>query len=435
MKQEHTKVFGIGLSKTGTSSLAYALELLEYKVKDCLGVEEYRKGDITSIDETVLANHNALTDTPIPSFYRELDAQYPDSKFILTVRNIDGWLKSCKKQFNQKSAAKQSEAHNQLFTDLYGTDIFEENKFKQGYLDFVDGVMTYFKDRPNDLLVLNITDGEGWEKLCPFLNKPVPAQPFPKSNVTQIRWLNIHQLAQSIRNCSLPINQLSEDLSIRHDTNANKLKSALFSLLGIKVSDRINKSTMRIQKHIEHELHNLAPEIPCVTKHNHDVPFTSRSSWNHFWLISCSEGPQLTHDGAVGHSINIALIEDRRPYLGIIYIPAIDSIYYAAINKGAYKRYGNTEPAKISVDPDFPLLSSQTTSSEDNIGGIICQQLESMAPLHLSISDSHEWQTAAAQAILKTLDISMIDENSKLELKYNKENWNNAPIIIKPVQN
>ena len=43
----------------------------------------------------------------------------------------------------------------------------------------------YFKDRPNDLLVMNICNGEGWEKLCPFLNKPVPDAPFPKENVTE----------------------------------------------------------------------------------------------------------------------------------------------------------------------------------------------------------------------------------------------------------
>ena len=111
------KVFGIGLSKTGTTSLARALEILGYNVKDCLGITKYSKGDISSINETALDTYDALTDTPIPNFYRELDKKYPNSKFILTVRDMDGWLNSCRKQFNQKLAEKRSDAANQLFLE------------------------------------------------------------------------------------------------------------------------------------------------------------------------------------------------------------------------------------------------------------------------------------------------------------------------------
>ena len=117
------KIFGIGLSKTGTTILANALTILGYKVKDCLGVTSYAKGDLSSIDMHIFSTYDAFTDTPIPSFYRELDAQFPNSKFILTVRDMDGWKASCKKQFNQRHAATQSTAHKQLFIDLYGTDV------------------------------------------------------------------------------------------------------------------------------------------------------------------------------------------------------------------------------------------------------------------------------------------------------------------------
>ena len=112
------KIFGLGLSKTGTTSLAHALDILGYKVRDCLGITIYRKGQISSIDRTALKNYDALTDTPIPSFYRELDIEFPNSKFILTVRELDAWLNSCKKQFNQKLADKQTEAQNQLGMEL-----------------------------------------------------------------------------------------------------------------------------------------------------------------------------------------------------------------------------------------------------------------------------------------------------------------------------
>ncbi len=188
------KIFGIGLSKTGTTSLAHALEILGYKTRDYPGLEHYSAGDLTSIDAGMLEAHDALTDTPIPSFYRELDARYPGAKFILTVRDAEGWLKSCKKQFTEKLAAKQNEAHNQLFMALYGCTVFDEQKFLAGYEKFVSGVLEYFKNRPQDLLVINVVAGEGWEKLCPFLGKPVPEIPFPKANVTQITWMNIDDI-------------------------------------------------------------------------------------------------------------------------------------------------------------------------------------------------------------------------------------------------
>jgi len=127
------KVFGIGLSKTGTTSLARALEILDYKVKDCIGVKHYAKGDISSIDLSIIDNNNAFTDTPIPSFYKELDEKYSESKFILTIRDKEAWLKSCRKQFNQKQAEKQTEAHNQLFFDIYNSTVFDEKKFLNGY--------------------------------------------------------------------------------------------------------------------------------------------------------------------------------------------------------------------------------------------------------------------------------------------------------------
>jgi len=114
------KIFGIGLSKTGTSSLAQALAILGFRTKDYPGVAQYIPGDLSTLDPAMLDGHDALTDTPIPSLYPALDARYPGAKFILTVRSMDGWLKSCKKQFTEKHAANLNAGHHQLFTDLYG---------------------------------------------------------------------------------------------------------------------------------------------------------------------------------------------------------------------------------------------------------------------------------------------------------------------------
>ncbi len=433
------KVFGIGLSKTGTSSLAHALKLLDYNIKDCPGVTTYAKGDIASIDQNILANHDALTDTPIPSLYQELDKKYPGSKFILTIREMNGWLKSCKKQFNQKSADKQSDAQNNLFLDLYGTTVFDEDKFKQSYLDFVERVKIYFKDRPNDLLIIDVIKGEGWEKLCPFLDKPLPHIPFPKTNVSQIRWINIHQLAQKVRNATLQMQKLSKDLDINETAPTKNIKKAIFSFIGLNTIDQINRAAHKTQKLIEKELSQLNADISIISDISHDTPLTTRQSWNHFWLLSTTEGNSQLENGSIGYTINLALIEDGLPYLGITYSPAHDTLYYAALDKGVYKVQGNESPCKIeSPHKDFASSSAKSTentvkttlNSSQGISYTLCQSIDNPSLSLFSIESSKEWQTAAGHAILKTLELTLIDTTNNTELKYNKESWLNSATTL-----
>ena len=73
---------------------------------------------------------------------------------------MDGWLKSCKKQFTERIVARQNEATARVHTDLYGCFAFDPDKYARGYTRYVNGVLDYFKDRPQDLLVVDICGGE-----------------------------------------------------------------------------------------------------------------------------------------------------------------------------------------------------------------------------------------------------------------------------------
>ncbi len=55
-------------------------------------------------------------------------------------------------------------------------------------------VCTWFKDRPADMLVLNVCKGDGWDKLCQFLNLPVPSKEFPKTNASNEAWKTLQEL-------------------------------------------------------------------------------------------------------------------------------------------------------------------------------------------------------------------------------------------------
>lgn len=162
------KIFGIGLSRTGTKSLSAALRELGYKVKHYPPTQYFYE---------IIDEFEALTDIPIAVNYKALDRKYPHSKFILTIRDLPSWLKSCEKHVLNTSLSKKWQID--LRIKCYGTKIWDINKYRSTYYNHLKDVTEYFKERDKDFLVLNIIDGEGYEKLCAFLGKPVIYKKFP----------------------------------------------------------------------------------------------------------------------------------------------------------------------------------------------------------------------------------------------------------------
>jgi len=179
------RVFGIGLSKTGTSSLSLALERLGYECND-FPIEMLRlRKDSLSFRVSEAAAYQALVDIPVSAFFRELDEAYPGSKFVLTIRDQDGWLRSCARHFLEgRSWGRKIDLLNER---VYGSTSFDPVRFEDAYARHVRAVKEHFSDRPNDLLVLDIVGGEGWAELCPFLGIEIPPDPFPWANRTEDR--------------------------------------------------------------------------------------------------------------------------------------------------------------------------------------------------------------------------------------------------------
>ncbi len=163
------KIFGIGLSRTGTTSLTLALSRL--------GLHAYHFPRGREVIDTV----DAASDTPVAAWYQDLDAAYPDSKFILTLRHRPDWLDSCEALW-QASSRDFDEFTCGIHRRLYGRVDFDRGTFASVYVRHVAGVIDYFTGRDQDLLLMDICAGEEWEKLCPFLGLPRPAAPFPHRN-------------------------------------------------------------------------------------------------------------------------------------------------------------------------------------------------------------------------------------------------------------
>ena len=169
------KIIGVGISKTGTSSLAAALTELGFRC-------------VHGWPPHALDTADALADVPAACRFRELDVIYPGSKFILTVREREAWLASCRKHWDRSGmAGAQASVRFEYYwcrAHLFGRLDFDAENHWRSYERHSSAVRAHFADRPGDLLELDITRGDGWEPLCRFLNVPIPDKPFPWKNRT-----------------------------------------------------------------------------------------------------------------------------------------------------------------------------------------------------------------------------------------------------------
>ncbi|HET7503416.1 MAG TPA: sulfotransferase [Kofleriaceae bacterium] len=170
------KVFGIGLSKTGTTSLTRALELL--------GLRAIHYPPLPAVLD-LLSEYDAATDTSVACMYRELATQFPDTKFILTVRDEASWLRSAEGEFARREVTLEWKL--EVRRRLFGTTAWDPARFLDGFRRHDREVRAYFADQPHRLLVMDIIGGQGWAPLCNFLGCARPDAPFPHDNATPPR--------------------------------------------------------------------------------------------------------------------------------------------------------------------------------------------------------------------------------------------------------
>lgn len=186
-----TRIFGIGMHKTGTTSLHHAMQILGYDSGHWNNAH-WAKAIWQEMTETgssaTLEKCYALSDLPIPVMYKELDSAYPGSKFILTVRPEAEWLRSVKYHWTNANRFHHQWDNDpfshQIHTIVYGMRRFDEAVFLERYRRHNAEVLEYFKDRSDDLLVMNINSDNNWHGLCDHLKRAVPYEPYPKAFVS-----------------------------------------------------------------------------------------------------------------------------------------------------------------------------------------------------------------------------------------------------------
>jgi hypothetical protein len=200
-----TRVFGIGMHKTGTTSLHHAFQVLGLDSWHWKSNKQAWRiySEMKAVGRSHLLEQNyALCDNPIPLLYEQLDKAYPGSKFILTMLSEEKWLNAVECLFDPKRNPYYDwhlqPFSNLIHTALYGRCDYDRNTFLAGYRAHNSAVRDYFRGRPADLLEMKMNELDGrqcWEKLCGFLGKPIPSIDYPHAHKdTPKYWDSRHNL-------------------------------------------------------------------------------------------------------------------------------------------------------------------------------------------------------------------------------------------------
>jgi Sulfotransferase domain/N-terminal domain of galactosyltransferase len=192
LKPLPTRIFGIGMHKTGSTSLHKAFGLLGFSSWHWSSAS-YAKtiwAEMTAFGKsTALEHYYALCDLPIAMLYKQLDRAYPNSKFILTIRDEESWLRSVETHWSRTANPWRKSWDIDPFThfihkETYGQKHFDRELFRARYRRHNEEVLTYFQYR-DDLLVLDLEADRKWEKLCRFLDCSIPPKGYPHSHASQ----------------------------------------------------------------------------------------------------------------------------------------------------------------------------------------------------------------------------------------------------------
>jgi hypothetical protein len=184
-------LFSLGWGKTGTTTLGVALQILGFNSEHGLpNARLWARGDLAPLIAKE-PRYDAVKDRRGVLAYRELDAAFPGSRFVLTTRDPVDWLRSFRNEVATEVPSSERDEQRRIF---FGAPIgdLSDDQLMERIARHNREVQDYFADRPNDLLVVDWTRGDGWPELCSFLGIEEPDVPFPHAKRGRYRlprWL------------------------------------------------------------------------------------------------------------------------------------------------------------------------------------------------------------------------------------------------------
>lgn len=192
--------------------------------------------------------------------------------------------------------------------------------------------------------------------------------------------------------------------------------------------------------------------IPVLSEEGAHLPFDERRTWQRLWIVDPLDGTKEFIKRNGEFTVNIALVEDGSPVMGVIYVPVKQQLYYGIVGEGATKEEDGVRsslplPAgerAFTVVASRSHLSAETADFIDNLrrehpdlelvssGSSlkICLVAEGRADIYPRHAPTMEWDTAAGDAIARAAGREVVDAMTDEPLRYNKEDLHNPWFVV-----
>ncbi len=200
-------------------------------------------------------------------------------------------------------------------------------------------------------------------------------------------------------------------------------------------------------KVIKKGLEALSVQYPILSEEGKKMSYEERKDWNTFWLVDPLDGTKEFIKRNGQFTVNIALIKDHYPVMGVIYVPATDTFYYGSelgafkeeagekielkVNQKSSDRIAVRSASHASPEED-ELLSKYDVKDSISKGSSLkfCMVAEGKADIYYRHGPTMEWDTGAGQAILEASGGKVFKGNTEQErFDYNKENLLNGRFL------
>ena len=206
-------------------------------------------------------------------------------------------------------------------------------------------------------------------------------------------------------------------------------------------------------------------KIPIISEENKQTDYTTRKTWETCWVVDPVDGTKEFIKRNGEFTVNIALVTDGNPVLGVIYAPALKTIYFADVdNNEAFK--ANLDSYDVTVETILKLakplqpknnnsdkveiVGSRSHMNADTLNFVeglkkegknikiiskgsslkFCLVAEGNADVYPRYAPTMEWDTAAGQAICNAVGLKVISKDTMMPLEYNKENLLNNYFLV-----
>ena len=204
--------------------------------------------------------------------------------------------------------------------------------------------------------------------------------------------------------------------------------------------------------------------IPILSEEGKEMPFAERKDWEKLWIVDPIDGTKEFIKRNGEFTINIALIKNQKPILGIVFVPVFGDLYFSEISLGAYKATINSEIFNLEniiekayklplerEDKTFTIAASRSHMSIETEEFIkemkakygevnliskgsslkLCLVAEGKADCYPRFAPTMEWDTAAGQAICEHAGFQVLDWTTKEDMLYNRTNLLNNWFLVK----